>query len=87
MILEGLYMRGRRLIADLEDDTPGAEDIDMRRRRMGFYRRGGFEKTQVRYNWRGEDYVILSRGGDITGKEFGDFWRGVESANAEMASY
>lgn len=87
MILEGLYTEGRRLIADLEDDTPGADDIDMRRRRMGFYRRCGFEKTQVRYNWRGEDYVILSRGGDITGKEFGEFWRGVEKMNPQMTIY
>ena len=86
-ILEELFTPGRRLIADLEDDTPGSDDIDMRRRRMGFYCRCGFAKTQVRYRWRGEDYVILSRGGDITGREFGDFWRGIEKLNPEMTMY
>ena len=87
MILEGLFTAGRRLIADLEDDVPGTKDIGMRRRRMGFYRRCGFERTQVRYRWRDEDYVILSRGGDITGEEFGEFWRGIEKLNPDMMIY
>ena len=30
--------------------------------------------TEIRYAWRGEDYLIVSRGGSIGEDEFDDFW-------------
>lgn len=86
-ILNGLFKEGRRLIADLEADDPERADNEMRLRRLAFYRRCGFSETDVRYEWRGEKYVILSRGGNITPDGFRDFWRGVDAANPEMAQY
>ena len=85
--LKQLYLPGRRLIADVEEVTEGAPNAAQRARRIEFYRRCGFERSSVRYNWRAEEYVILSRGGDITPREFGEFWRGVDEMNPEMAQY
>ena len=69
---------GLRIIADLEACVAAAPDLSMRRRRIAFYHRCGFEDTQVGYRWRGEDYVILSNGGSVTDEEFWDFWKAYD---------
>ena len=76
--------RGKRVIADLE--LPDGRH-EQRTRRMAFYKRNGFEETPVRYSWRGEDYVILSRGGQITAAEFERFWNDITEKEPGFAKY
>ena len=63
-----------RILADLEDEIPGAANNDQRLRRMAFYHRGGYAPCSVRYRWRGENYVIYVSGGDLSEEEFEAFW-------------
>lgn len=63
-----------RILADLEDEVPGAANNAQRIRRMAFYRRGGYLPSAVRYTWRGENYVMYVSGGDLTSEEFEAFW-------------
>lgn len=69
---------GLRIIADLEACVDSAPDLSMRQRRIAFYHRCGFEDTPVGYRWRGEDYVILSNGGNVTDEEFWNFWKAYD---------
>ena len=66
---------GQRVIVDVESDLPWKENLDERVKRMQFYLHNGFEKTKINYNWQGEDYDILSYGGDVTRADFHEFWR------------
>ena len=63
-----------RILADLEDEVPGAANNAQRIRRMAFYRRGGYLPSSVRYAWRGEDYVMYVSGGELSSEEFEAFW-------------
>lgn len=72
--LRGRYP-GQRIIADPERPEPYRPNIEQRLRRLAFYERCGYYPTEVKYTWRGEDYVIVSNGGAITEKEFGLFWK------------
>ena len=45
-----------------------------REERIAFYRRNGFEDTEVAYRWENEDYRIMSNGGDVSKREFWLFW-------------
>ena len=65
---------GLRIIADLEAPGDGAPNDAQRVRRQRFYQRCGYEKTSVAYRWRGERYMIISNGGDVTEEEFDQFW-------------
>ena len=78
---------GHRVLADLEEETDGAENGDQRRKRMQFYMRNGFEWTEVAYRWRGEDYVILSQGGTVTKEEFWGFWHFFECENTAFSQF
>jgi hypothetical protein len=78
---------GCRVIADAERPLPGTQSEALRKRRIGFYARCGFEETDVKYNWRGEEYVILSRGGNVTEAEFDAFWEHIEKKDARFGSY
>lgn len=73
---------GQRILADVEAPDPRADNRAQRERRIAFYRRNGYEMTEIRYNWVGENYVILSAGGPVTGPEFGAFWHYFYSLNA-----
>ena len=66
---------GHRIIADLEEPFDGAANRRQRERRMAFYARNGFRETDIRYAWRGERYVIISLGGNVTEDEFEHFWK------------
>ncbi|MCF0114322.1 MAG: GNAT family N-acetyltransferase [Erysipelotrichaceae bacterium] len=63
-----------RVIVDIERVTNHCSNAEQRMKRKQFYLRNGYEETEVKYRWRGDDYEILSYGGTITKKEFGDFW-------------
>ena len=41
---------------------------------MAFYRKGGYAPSEVRYDWRGENYVIYVSGGSLSANEFEAFW-------------
>lgn len=68
----------KRVIVDVERMQDGAPENDPRRKRLSFYARNGYQETRVRYRWRGEDYVILSFGGDVTGEEWHLFWQELD---------
>ena len=63
-----------RVIADLEEPFDGAPNKPQRQRRMAFYERNGYVPTDIRYAWRGERYVIVSKGGSVDEDEFERFW-------------
>lgn len=78
---------GCRMIVDVEAERPDAENNAKRISRINFYRRNGYRPTEVRYNWREEDYLILSRGGDVTGDEFHGFWEAIDADNHVLSQY
>ena len=59
-------------------DIPGAPNAMQRCHRTHFYLRSGYQETQVKYEWRGEQYEILSNGGDVSDAEFWNFWDTLE---------
>ena len=65
---------GKRVIVDIERDIASSPNIAQRRKRKQFYLRNGFKETPVRYEWRGEQYEILSCGGPLSEKDFWGFW-------------
>ena len=65
---------GQRVIADLEAPCEQAANGRQRERRLAFYARNGFEPTEIRYTWRGEEYLIVSKGGPVRESEFDEFW-------------
>lgn len=77
------FKHGNRVIADIERPDVAAENIDQRQQRKQFYLRNGFKETQVRYNWHGEAYEILSAGGDVTTEEFHAFWKAFHRRHPE----
>lgn len=83
----GEMKKGCRMLVDVEDEVPGAPNNDQRRRRIAFYSRAGYVPSEVKYNWRDEDYVILVLGGGMTHPEFGKFWREIEKDNEELTQY
>ena len=74
---------GQKIMVDVERVEDGAPNNDQRIRRIAFYRKNGYEETEVRYRWRKEDYVILSCGGIMTKQEWKDFWDEVETATGK----
>lgn len=75
----------RRIIVDVERPVDTAPNRPEREKRMAFYIHNGYAETEVRYNWRGEDYVILSCGGPVTEQDWNDFWQELnEVPNLEL---
>lgn len=66
---------GQRIIADLELPEDGVNNEPERERRIVFYEKNGYCRTEIVYRWEGEDYCIMSNGGNVTEKEFSNFWR------------
>ena len=64
----------QRIIADLERPEEGAPNGEQRERRVAFYRNNGYVFTEVAYRWEGEDYCIMSSGGNVSREEFRRFW-------------
>lgn len=65
---------GLRVIVDIERVTETCDNPEQRVKRKQFYLWNGYKETEVKYRWRGDDYEILSYGGDLSDKEFGIFW-------------
>ena len=65
---------GHRIIADLERPETGTPNEDQREKRIAFYQKNGYRFTEISYYWEGENYRIMSNGGDVTREEFGRFW-------------
>ena len=63
-----------RILADVEEVIPGADNAEQREKRIAFYLRNGYRPSEVRYRWQEENYVILVDGGTLTQQEFHDFW-------------
>ena len=76
---------GRRIIVDVELPAENAPNRAEREKRVAFYKHNGYEETEVRYTWRGEDYVILSFGGTVTDADWHAFWRELDEVpNLEL---
>ena len=65
---------GKKIMVDIEVPDELAENVEQRRMRKKFYLRAGYEETPVKYEWRHEDYEILSFGGQISKAEYDSFW-------------
>lgn len=68
----------KRVIVDIEEPDPSVSNNRQRIKRKAFYLHNGYAETEIRYNWLGTDYVILSHGGTVTDEEFGRFWQALE---------
>lgn len=73
----GRIKKGMRIIVDIERELPGCPENEIRRRRKNFYIRNGYSETEVRYRWQDESYEILVSGGELTGEDFGNFWKNL----------
>ena len=63
-----------RIVADLERPDEDSYNYEHRLRRRAFYVRNGYEKTEISYEWQGENYDIYAYNGMVSKKEFRDFW-------------
>lgn len=79
------YYGTGRIMADLEDPlcAPNDETRDERNHRVGFYQRAGYRLTDVRFEWEGENYVMMISGGNETQatlsmEEYESFWKRAE---------
>jgi len=76
-----------RFIADIEVETPTADNNEQRRKRKQFYIGNGYIESEVAYGWRQENYEILVCGGSLTEKEFDDFWRYFEVERKNFSEF
>ena len=63
-----------RIIADVEEPMADAPNLDEREKRIDFYLHNGYRFTDIRYEWQGERYIILSQNGYVSEDEFSEFW-------------
>ena len=68
---------GRKIMVDIEIPDEQAENAGQRRMRKKFYLRAGYEETPVKYEWRHENYEILSFGGQVSEAEYDGFWESL----------
>ena len=66
---------GQRLIIDVEAELPQSPNLAERHRRIAFWRRNGFQDAGFGFNWHGEQYAFLVKGGTLTYDEVRQFWR------------
>ncbi len=66
---------GQKIIADIERPGENMPNESQRENRTAFYLNNGYRFTEIEYRWEGEDYSILSCGGDVTWDAFRRFWR------------
>ena len=88
-ILEEIQMQypGKRIIVDIEQPDEFVENNAERISRKNFYLRCGYLRNDFEYHWRGTDYTILSRGGNITHEEFRQFWKHLTQIMPEARIY
>ena len=64
----------KKIMVDIEVLNERTENAEQRSMRKKFYLRAGYEETPVKYEWRNENYEILSFGGQISDAEYNGFW-------------
>ena len=65
----------KRFMADVENPDVECDNKEQREKRVKFYYRNGYQKTDIEYKWKGEDYWILSYNGNISKEENEAFWK------------
>ena len=75
---------GKKIMVDIEVPDEQAENAEQRRMRKKFYLRAGYEETPVKYEWRQENYEILSIGGQISEAEYDDFWENLHAQTEQQ---
>ena len=65
---------GQRFIADVEKPDDTSSNNEQRKKRIRFYDRNGYQKSEVEYRWNEEDYFILSYKGGVSKEEYAAFW-------------
>lgn len=68
------YYQDRKFMVDIEVPNENSANQVQRIKRKSFYLRSGYKETNVRYEWRKENYEILSYNGEITLKDYNNFW-------------
>lgn len=58
------------IILDVEWLDENAQNIEQRIKRVEFYKRSGFDNTNVRLEWRGEVFDILATSNDFSQADF-----------------
>ena len=74
---------GKKIMVDIEIPDEQAENAEQRRMRKKFYLRAGYEETPVKYEWRHENYEILSFGGKISEAEYDGFWEDLQKQSGQ----
>lgn len=59
-----------RLMIDIEAPDQPSRNAEQRKRRMGFYKRMGFNDYGIRVSWPPITYAILSHGGSIARADY-----------------
>ena len=67
------YKQNDKICADLEMPVE-SNNLDQRMKRIHFYQKNGFIKSEVHYTWQNESYQIYSYNGNVSQKEFSEFW-------------
>ena len=75
---------GKKIVVDMEAPNERAENAEQRRMRKKFYLCAGYEETPVKYEWRHENYEILSFGGQISEAEHDGFWEDFQKRSEEQ---
>lgn len=68
-----------KIMVDIEIPDEQARNAKQRKMRKKFYLRAGYKETSIKYEWRHENYEILSFGGQITEDEYNDFWEDLRN--------
>ena len=75
----------KKIMVDIEIPDEQAENTEQRKKRKKFYLRAGYEETPVKYEWRNENYEILSFGGQISETEYNGFWEDLRKQSEEKS--
>lgn len=70
-------------MVDIEVPDKQSNNAEQRRMRKKFYLRAGYDETPVKYEWRQENYEILSFGRQISETEYNDFWDNLRNQSNE----
>ena len=73
---------GKKIMVDIEIPDEQAENAKQREKRKKFYLRAGYEETPIKYEWRHENYEILSFGGQVSEEEYDGFWEDLRKQTA-----
>lgn len=74
----------KKIIADVEEPEEGSFNYRQRLKRVEFYKRNGFIRSDVHYEWLHEDYMIMVANGKISENEFEDFWNYIYTRHSDF---